>query len=133
MRKNKHRPTSGRPVLCKGATLQLNYGVGRGFGSGLGTGLIGLPESGGGTSMGSRNGTSRGSGAGTSVGSGRTGRSGGSCSGSSFGSIASIARARRVAERSSERSIIWYTELFGLAQKGRGPTFIKRRFIFNSS
>jgi len=97
-----------RPVLCKGATLKLDYGACRGFVSGrCGSGLIGFPESGGGTSIGSRNGTSCGAGAGTSVGSGRIGRPGGSWSGSSFGTIDSSELARRTAERSSDRSIIW--------------------------
>ena len=43
------------PVLCKGATLQLTYGVGRGFVSGrVGSGLIGFSGFGGGTSIGER-------------------------------------------------------------------------------
>jgi hypothetical protein len=94
-------------VLRKGATLQLSYGVGRGFESGrVGSGLIGFPESGGGTSLGSRNGTSRGSGTGTSVGIGRTGRTGRSLTGSSCGNPGSSALARRTADRSSECNII---------------------------
>jgi hypothetical protein len=124
-------------VLCKGATLQLNYGVGRDFGSGrLGIGLIGfgfLPGSGGGTSVGFRTGISRGSVAGTSVGSGRTGRTGVSGTGSSVGKPGESARAWRMTDMSEELNIKSYIELFGLAQNGRATMFAKKRFILFSS
>src|SRR5437764_36498 len=115
---------------CKGATLQLNYGVGRDFGSGrLGIGLIGFgffPGSGGGTSVGSRSGMSCGSGAGTSVGSGRTGRTGVSGTGSSVGKPGERARAWRMTDMSEELNIKSYIELFGLAQNGRATVFAKK-------
>jgi hypothetical protein len=131
------RPCADRPVLCKGATLQLHYGVGRGFESGrLGIGLIGfgfLPGTGGGTSVGSRSGMSCGSGTGTSVGSGRTGRTGVSGTGSSMGKPGERARAWRMADMSEELNIKSYIELFGLAQNGRATVISKKRFILFSS